>query len=72
MCGVGVVGHPVLVAMVMLGFLPFSLLLPPLPQLEAAEAEIIKVPSVENSELKRSPFKAWSRSLSSYTSYAYN
>ena len=58
MCGVGVVGHSVLVVMVMLGFLPFSLLLPPLPQWGAAEAEIIKVPSVENSELKRSPFKA--------------
>ena len=33
-----------------------------LPQLGAADAEI-NVPSGENTELKRSPFKAWSRSV---------
>ena len=43
---------------------------PPLPQLGAADAEII-VPSSENRELKRSPFKAWSRSVYSRTCYAY-
>ena len=32
------------------------------PQWGAADAEI-KVPSGENTELKRSPFKAWSRSV---------
>ena len=31
----------------------------------------IKVPSGENTELKRSPFKAWSGSVYSYTCYAY-
>ena len=36
----------------------------------AADAEI-KVPSGENTELKRSPFKAWSRSVYSHTCYAY-
>ena len=36
----------------------------------AADAEII-VPSVENTELKGSPFKAWSRSVSSHICYAY-
>ena len=36
----------------------------------AADAEI-KVPSGENTELKRSPFKAWSRSAYSHTCYAY-
>ena len=37
------------------------------PQWGAADAEI-KVPSGENTELKRSPFHAWSRSVSvSYT-----
>ena len=36
----------------------------------AADAEI-KVSSGENAELKRSPFKAWSRSVYSYTCYAY-
>ena len=41
-----------------------------LPQRVAADAEI-KVPSVENTELKRSPFKAWSRSVCSLTCYAY-
>ena len=32
------------------------------PQWGAADAEI-KVPSGDNTELKRSPFKAWSRSI---------
>ena len=32
------------------------------PQWGAADAEI-KVPSGENTELKRSPFQAWSRSV---------
>ena len=36
----------------------------------AADAEI-KVPSGENTERKRSPFKAWSRSVYSDTCYAY-
>ena len=36
----------------------------------AADAEI-KVPSGENTELKCSPFKAWSRSVYSHTCYAY-
>ena len=36
----------------------------------AADAEI-KVPSRENTKLKRSPFKAWSRSVYSHTCYAY-
>ena len=40
------------------------------PQWEAADAEI-KVPSGENIGLKRSPFKAWSRSVYSHTCYAY-
>ena len=40
------------------------------PQWGAADAEI-KVPSSENTELKRSPFKAWSRSVCSHTCYAY-
>ena len=40
------------------------------PQWGAADAEI-KVPSGENTELKRSPFIAWSRSVYSYTCYAY-
>ena len=35
-------------------------LLPPPPQRGAADVEI-KVPSDENTELKRSPFKAWSK-----------
>ena len=39
------------------------------PQWGAADAEI-KVPSGENTELKRSPFKAWSRSVYSRTCYA--
>ena len=40
------------------------------PQWRAADAEI-KVPSGENTELKRSPFIAWSRSVYSHTCYAY-
>ena len=40
------------------------------PQWGAADAEI-KVPSCENTELKRSPFKAWSKSVYSHTCYAY-
>ena len=36
----------------------------------AADAEI-KVPSGQNTELRRSPFKAWSRSVYSHTCYAY-
>ena len=43
--------------------------LPP-PQWGAADAEI-NVPSGENTELKRSPFQAWSRSVYSHTCYAY-
>ena len=35
----------------------------------AADAEI-KTPSGENTELKRSPFEAWSRSVYSHTCYA--
>ena len=42
----------------------------PPPQWGAADAEI-KVPSGENTELKRSPFKAWSRSVYSHTCHAY-
>ena len=41
-----------------------------IPQWGAADAEI-KVPSVENIELKRSPSKAWSRSVYSHKCYAY-
>ena len=40
------------------------------PQWGAADAEI-KVPSGENTEIKRSPFKVWSRSVYSHTCYAY-
>ena len=40
------------------------------PQWGAADTEI-KVPSGENTELKRSPFKAWSKSVYSHTCYAY-
>ena len=40
------------------------------PQWGAADAEI-KVPSGENTELKRSPFQAWGRSVYSHTCYAY-
>ena len=46
----------------------FSLCWP--PQWGAADAEI-KVLSGENTELKRSPFQAWSRSVYSHTCYAY-
>ena len=42
----------------------------PFPQRGAADAEI-KVPSGENTEFKRSPFEAWSRSVYSHTCYAY-
>ena len=48
--------------------LPVPPVLP--PQWGAADAEI-KVPSGENTELKRSPFKAWSRSVYSHTCYAH-
>ena len=40
------------------------------PQWGAVDAEI-KVPSGENTELKRSPFKVWSRSVYNHTCYAY-
>ena len=40
------------------------------PQWGAADAEI-KIPLGENTELKRSPFKAWSRSVHSHTCHAY-
>ena len=40
------------------------------PQWGTADAEI-KVPSGENTELKRSPFQAWSRSVYNHTCYAY-
>ena len=40
------------------------------PVWRAADAEI-KVPSGENTELKRSPYQAWSRSVYSHTCYAY-
>ena len=40
------------------------------PQWGAVDAEI-KVPCGENTELKRSPFKAWSRLVYSHTCYAY-
>ena len=40
------------------------------PRWGAADAEI-KVPSGQNTELKRSPFKAWSRSVYSHICYAY-
>ena len=42
----------------------------PPPQWGAVDAEI-KVPSDENTLLKDSPFKVWSRSECSHTSYAY-
>ena len=41
-----------------------------LPQWGAADAEI-KVPSGENTELKRSPFKTWSGSVYGHTCHAY-
>ena len=40
------------------------------PQWGAADTEI-KDPFGENAELKRSPFKAWSRSVYSHTCYTY-
>ena len=40
------------------------------PQWGAADAEI-KIPSVENTELEGSPYKAWSRSVYGHTCYAY-
>ena len=40
------------------------------PQGGAADTEL-KVPSDQNTELKRSPFKPWSRSVYSHTCYAY-
>ena len=40
------------------------------PRWGAADAEV-KAPSGENTELKRYPFKAWSRSAYSHTCYAY-
>ena len=43
---------------------------PPPPQWGTVDAEI-KAPSGENTALKRSPFKALSRSVYSYTCYAY-
>ena len=46
------------------------LLLSKVPQWGAADAEI-EVPSGENTELKRSTFKALSRSAYSHTCYAY-
>ena len=54
---------------VLLSFCIYSLSPPP-PQWGAADAEI-KVPSDENTELKRCPFKAWSRSVYSHTCSAY-
>ena len=47
-----------------------NLFLLSIPRWAAADAEI-KVPSGENTELKRSPFKAWSRSVYSHTCHAY-
>ena len=47
-----------------------TLLLLQLLRWGAADDEI-KFPSVEHTELKRSPFKAWSRSVYSHTCYAY-
>ena len=43
---------------------------PPPPQWGAADAEI-KVPCDENTELKGSPFKAWSRLVYGRAYYAY-
>ena len=48
----------------------FTCLTPSSPQWGAADAEI-EVPSGENTELKRFPFNAWSRSVYSLTCYAY-
>ena len=46
------------------------LLLDRIPQWGTADA-VIKVPFDENTELKHSPFKAWSRSVYSHTCFAY-
>ena len=51
-------------------FLKVSFIPDTTPAAGAADAEI-KVPSGENSELKRSPFKAWSWSVYSHTCCAY-
>ena len=51
-------------------WLPQWHITPPPAQWGAADAEI-KVPSGENTELKRSPFKVWSRSVHSHTCYVY-
>ena len=48
----------------------YESLLQPFPQWGAADAEI-KAPSGENTELNRSPFKAWSSSAYSHACYAY-
>ena len=53
-----------------LSFLFMFLFLLLSPQWGAADSEI-KVPFDENTELKGSPFKAWSRSVYSYVYYAY-
>ena len=50
-------------------YILYYLSVPP-PQWGAADAEI-KVPFGENTELERSPRKAWSRSVFSHTCYAY-
>ena len=55
-----------LILCLFLSYGPFSCA----PQWGAADTEI-KVPSGENTELKRSPFQAWSRSVYSHTCYAY-
>ena len=49
---------------------PWLTLFGSVPLLGAADAES-EVPSVENTEPKGSPFKAWSRSVYSHTCYAY-
>ena len=51
-------------------FLPLKIVRYAPPQWVAADAEI-KIPSGENTELKRSPFKAWSRSVYGHTCYTY-
>ena len=52
--------HSVLLGLLTLWIPEISL--PVAPQWGAADAEI-KVPSGENTQFKRSPFKAWSRSV---------
>ena len=42
-----------------------------LPRIGELRTQKLKVPSGENTELKRSPFKAWSRSVYSHICYAY-